>query len=174
VVDERQCGSCTLCCKVMTIQELAKPAGQWCPHCAIGKGCGIYEDRPESCRLFKCVWLVDPTMPDELKPEKSKVVVFVPIGGRRMVALCDPTSPLAWMKEPFYSGLKQMARKAASEGKSVMAFAGERHWVVGPVDDIDLGEVDPNVTVKVGYQPNGRLNVEKLPSKQGLFGVTEV
>lgn len=25
----RQCGDCTLCCKVMAIEELAKPASAW-------------------------------------------------------------------------------------------------------------------------------------------------
>ena len=43
---ERTCGDCTLCCKVMAIEELAKPVGTWCPHCKPGRGCRIYPDRP--------------------------------------------------------------------------------------------------------------------------------
>jgi hypothetical protein len=38
----KQCGDCTLCCKVMAIEMLAKPAGAWCPHCTAKRGCTIY------------------------------------------------------------------------------------------------------------------------------------
>ena len=30
IVPGRACGGCSLCCKVMVIAELAKPAGTWC------------------------------------------------------------------------------------------------------------------------------------------------
>jgi hypothetical protein len=36
VVAGRSCGSCSLCCKVMPVQELSKPAGQWCVHAVPG------------------------------------------------------------------------------------------------------------------------------------------
>ena len=29
----RTCGTCTLCCKAVAVEELAKPIGDWCPHC---------------------------------------------------------------------------------------------------------------------------------------------
>src|SRR4051794_5389247 len=29
----RQCGDCSLCCKVMEIATLDKPPGSWCWHC---------------------------------------------------------------------------------------------------------------------------------------------
>ena len=32
-VPGRACGSCTLCCKTMGVDELAKPPGVWCQHC---------------------------------------------------------------------------------------------------------------------------------------------
>jgi hypothetical protein len=43
---KRACGDCTLCCKVMAIEALAKPAGSWCRHCKPGQGCAIYAERP--------------------------------------------------------------------------------------------------------------------------------
>ena len=55
----RECGDCTLCCKVMAIEQLAKPASAWCPHCKPGRGCRIYADRPAECRAFSCLWLVN-------------------------------------------------------------------------------------------------------------------
>ncbi len=54
---KRECGTCTLCCKALPVEGIVKEAGQWCPHCVPGAGCGIYERRPQSCRDFDCLWL---------------------------------------------------------------------------------------------------------------------
>ena len=35
----------------------------------------IYEDRPDTCKSFYCMWLIDPTLGPEWKPEKSHFVV---------------------------------------------------------------------------------------------------
>src|SRR5436305_14221849 len=48
MMNPRSCGDCTLCCKLLSITELEKPIGKWCPHCEIGKGCKIYDCRPQS------------------------------------------------------------------------------------------------------------------------------
>jgi hypothetical protein len=54
----RSCGSCTACCTVMGVDELAKDAYTACKH---ARGCcSIYNDRPQSCREFSCMWLQDP------------------------------------------------------------------------------------------------------------------
>jgi hypothetical protein len=71
----RECGSCSMCCKVLSIEELNKPADKWCTHCTPGKGCGIYKDRPEVCKTFKCGWLLSPEVPDWMKPSESKVLL---------------------------------------------------------------------------------------------------
>ena len=38
----------------------------------------MYRDRPMSCREFECLWLQNPSIPEELRPDKSGVVVFEP------------------------------------------------------------------------------------------------
>lgn len=53
----RHCGSCTLCCKLIPVEELHKAAGQRCVHVRTGKGCSIYQRRPMSCREWSCMWL---------------------------------------------------------------------------------------------------------------------
>jgi len=73
-VAQRQCGGCTACCKTHEIRELAKPPGQWCPHCRPGRGCAIYESRPEECRTFGCLWLAG-YGPDRIRPDRSRVVL---------------------------------------------------------------------------------------------------
>ena len=52
----RECGSCTACCTVLAIVELPKPPRRACDHLC-RSGCGVYEDRPASCREFHCLWL---------------------------------------------------------------------------------------------------------------------
>jgi hypothetical protein len=71
-----QCGACTLCCKLVRVDEIDKPVGRWCHHCALGKGCNIYDTRPTECRTWDCLWLQGAfgDQPD-LRPDKCKVVV---------------------------------------------------------------------------------------------------
>lgn len=49
------CGHCTACCTELNIPELDKPAGVPCRNLT-SQGCGIYDDRPETCREFECVY----------------------------------------------------------------------------------------------------------------------
>lgn len=69
----RTCGSCTLCCKVMAVEELGKPAGKWCSICSPTEGCYAYAERPKECRDFACLWLRG-EIPEEFKPDRSKAV----------------------------------------------------------------------------------------------------
>lgn len=64
----RSCGPCTLCCTLMGVDELDKPAAQKCAH-DCGKGCRIYDDRPTSCREFSCLWLLG-SFPSYARPDK--------------------------------------------------------------------------------------------------------
>ena len=106
---ENKCGECSMCCKLMTIPELDKKDGQWCRHVKLGKGCTIYKDRPETCVGFKCIWLQGNLGSDiSLRPDKCKVVLGTGTNGI-VAAFVDKTYPLAWMDEPMYSVLKQLA-----------------------------------------------------------------
>ena len=51
----RECGDCTLCCKLPAIKDF-KDGYKWCENCNIGKGCNIYETRPKPCIDFDCMW----------------------------------------------------------------------------------------------------------------------
>jgi hypothetical protein len=150
----------------MEIGALNKPIGRWCPHCKIGAGCTIYEARPDECREFACVWLLDPSMPHKMRPDQTKVVLFLDTGGSRLVARCDASNPLAWRREPVYSALKRWAEDAFGQGGQVVAAAGNRLWVIGPNNDVDLGEIDPDTPVRIEEMPDGTVEVTVLkPSK---------
>jgi hypothetical protein len=72
---ERPCDGCTMCCKLPAAPPpLNKPAGVWCRNCDKGHGCRIYEQRPQGCRDFQCLWKVMPDFPEELRPDRTKVL----------------------------------------------------------------------------------------------------
>src|SRR5690349_6980573 len=70
-----------ICCKVYSIRELNKRAGRRCVHVEHGRGCKIYEDRPDTCRAFYCMWRVDRTLGPEWKPETVRFVVALDLLG---------------------------------------------------------------------------------------------
>jgi hypothetical protein len=152
---QRSCGPCTFCCKVMSIDELAKPVGTWCEHCTPGRGCAIYGQHPQSCRDFACQWLLEPDMPHRYRPDQSKVVLAAEGDGPRLVAHCDPANPTAWRRNPMYALLKQQARATWGTGATVVAKAGLRLWLIAPEQDIDLGEVDPRSPFKIEQTDGG-------------------
>lgn len=93
------CGTCSMCCKLMAVEELNKPVNVWCQHVVKRKGCGIYSDRPESCRTFQCLWLRMKDMPEEARPDRCKVMLDAAEqddGTPALVAMIDPAYPLAW------------------------------------------------------------------------------
>ena len=92
----RTCGTCTLCCKVLGVHELEKPGGVDCPHVKPLQGCGIYADRPQSCRAFECLWLQgEGRIPETLKPERTHVVLSATVDGEMIVAHVDADYPNA-------------------------------------------------------------------------------
>ncbi|MBV9432933.1 MAG: hypothetical protein JO137_14025 [Hyphomicrobiales bacterium] len=139
----RQCGSCTLCCKVLGVAGLDKPAGVWCRHCRPSQGCAIYETRPQECRTFACLWLANPNFPDELKPEHSKLVFVLEAEGNRIIAYCDPGRPLAWKEAANYRMLKSMAVRSAETGRQVVVALREHYTAILPDRDVPLGLVKP-------------------------------
>lgn len=66
----RHCGTCTLCCRLVPVDELAKPGGQRCRH-QRHSGCMVYETRPLSCRAWSCAWLADPTAGELSRPDRA-------------------------------------------------------------------------------------------------------
>jgi hypothetical protein len=135
----RECEDCTLCCKVMAIEALAKPLSSWCPHCKPGRGCRIYPDRPAECRTFSCLWLVNDQLDQRWKPNKSKLVLTTSEDG--IEVRCDPGFPDAWRKEPFRSEIQQWAVCGETQDMTVVVIVGQKMILVAPDWEFDLGVV---------------------------------
>ena len=140
--------------------DIGKPAGVPCTHCIEGKGCRIYHTRPEECRLFNCRFLHDPSLREEWRPSKSRIVVVVTPDRQRIAAHVDPERPGAWRREPFYSQFKAWARELASQpdrvGQMYVAI-GKHTIVILPDRNVDVGivEDDEIVITKKSYGARG-------------------
>jgi hypothetical protein len=151
----KQCGDCSLCCKVLGIAELDKPKDAWCPNFVAGAGCRIYPDRPPSCRNFSCSWLTDATMGPEWKPSVCKMVLDAK---PRMLAVhVDPAVSRPWRSEPYYSVLKRLSAQGMSRSIIVLVIERRRNIVILPDREVDLGLVGPDV----------RIAMERIETPQG-------
>jgi len=136
---ERSCGACGLCCKLMGVSEIEKPAHSWCRHWSTGNGCAIYVDRPEACRIFDCWWRSDSHVPDVWYPAKARMVVTLDMGGKRLAVHADPARADAWKREPHHGLLREYASRMIPRGAQVVVYIGERCIAVLPDRDVDLG-----------------------------------
>jgi hypothetical protein len=77
LVQNRECGECTVCCTVLLIDDpdFQKLPGVTCPNCKAGAGCQIYAMRPGACRGFYCGWRYMAELPEQLRPDRSGIMV---------------------------------------------------------------------------------------------------
>jgi hypothetical protein len=75
----RKCGDCTLCCKLVPVKELDKPASTRCKHQRQFRGCLVYhsDEMPFSCSLWNCRWLVNNDTADLSRPDRSHCVIDI-------------------------------------------------------------------------------------------------
>jgi len=168
VVPGRACGTCTLCCKLIAVTDLAKPPGEWCPHCVRGKGCGIYPTRPTECRTFFCHWMLEKGLTPDWKPEKARFALVTSAGGH-MTAFVDPGFPTAWRKAPYFETLKRWSLEGAraTPARIVTVRIGTRAIVVLPDREIDAGHVGPDDSLRLETGPGGRIEVRKVARDTG-------
>jgi len=136
----RQCGGCTLCCKLIGIDELNKPHGQRCKHQRSGKGCAVYPRRPISCRLWNCRWLAEDDTAGLRRPDRVHYVIDVmpdyvtqerTTGERVAIEVVqiwvDKDFPLAY-RDP---DLMRFIERRAAEGRAaIIRFAGTDDAIV--------------------------------------------
>jgi hypothetical protein len=142
---QRQCGNCSLCCKVLGVPELDKHKDDWCPHFAAGAGCSIYGNRPSSCRNFACRWLTDPAMGPEWKPSVCKMVIDS--RPTLFVAHVDPAVSRPWCVEPYISVLKRLSAQGLTAGVIVIVIEQRRTIVILPDREVDLGVIGPKARI---------------------------
>ena len=119
----RKCGPCNVCCVLMKVEELEKPAGAICPNLGgtIGgwKRCMIYEERPQGCRAFRCEWLRGAASSKD-RPDKSFIMAAFQANGEINGQPIGPTIVLTELREKAFdrnSACRQRYERLAKEKK---------------------------------------------------------
>lgn len=76
LLPDRDCGGCVECCRYIPLDlpELAKPTGQLCHYCVDGSGCAVHAIRPQTCRVWFCLWRAV-ELSDDWRPDHSGVII---------------------------------------------------------------------------------------------------
>jgi hypothetical protein len=165
------CGSCTLCCKVLCITTLQKARGVWCKHCSPGVGCQIYSRRPDECRKFFCIWLVDPRLGPEWRPDHSKIIVTASGSGNGFDIHCDPGFPQAWRRDPYRQQIQEWVYASRPYDGTVMVRIGNSTTLLTPEGEFPLGEVQDDDRIVAEYDGPRLIRVRVVnPSKLGKSG----
>jgi hypothetical protein len=160
----RSCGRCSLCCKLLAITPLEKPANKWCAHCHPGGGgCQIYATRPAPCRDFACGWLINKNLGDEWWPAQAKMLVRR--DDNTIIIHVDPAVPNRWREAPYYQQIKAVANAnlqpddPAGRALTLVRIAPSRSFLILPDEDKDIthwssdSAVLPDILVR--KYPNG-------------------
>ncbi|QOZ26500.1 MULTISPECIES: YkgJ family cysteine cluster protein [Bradyrhizobium] len=127
----RQCGTCTLCCKVLEVTDLGKPVNTACKHIMSGGGCEIYAQRPRQCRTFSCAWLQG-HFDDDWFPEKSGIVPH--FGMDTLNIQVDIENPDRWREEPYYSKIVELSlngiRMTAARPYATLVIVGDNKYMM--------------------------------------------
>jgi hypothetical protein len=166
-----------MCCKLLAVAKLAKPIGAWCQHCDKGRGCKIYDERPDDCQKFYCGYLQLPSVDERWRPDRCKFVIFAELDGNRTAIHVDPGSPRAWRAEPFYSQIKEWSVIAADNNHQVVVYNGNRCTVVFPHEEVDLGVVHADehiITRQISTQNGIVLEALKLKADDPQLAGTPI
>jgi len=126
-----RCGGCTLCCTVLEIPELPKPAWTDCPNCT-STSCSVWESKPISCQRFVCLWYAHSKFPDSLRPDHCGVV-FEPAGKRVLLAMINQDNPNAWKEGIAWTLIK----KFVADGTAVIVqIKSEKHFLLPEGDSV--------------------------------------
>lgn len=69
-----KCDGCTLCCKLLPVDWMNSPAGEYCKECEPGKGCKIYDRAPKNCLKFRCAYNQMEKVSINMRPDKCGVI----------------------------------------------------------------------------------------------------
>jgi hypothetical protein len=80
VAKTRSCGDCSVCCTIIGVSSLEKPAGRPCIHLG-PKGCELFGSpaRPPECSAFRCAYILGAEWID--RPDECGIIAWGNRGG---------------------------------------------------------------------------------------------
>ena len=102
----RQCGCCTLCCKLLPVKSIGKKALTKCEHQRTGRGCAIHDRLPTACRVWSCGWLLQEGTTELSRPDRSHYVIdlmpdFITLGNNQTGERREQPCLQVWMDPDF-------------------------------------------------------------------------
>ena len=133
------CQDCTGCCIVFEVKDVPKAFGEPCKHIGktlFGIGCTIYNERPDACQRYVCLWLDSQrredveSFPESMRPDVTKCVLGWPYGMDRetLFVYPYPEHETAWQKPPVSLYLRRILAKG---GKVVVVAKDKRIAIKG-------------------------------------------
>lgn len=140
VMKERQCGGCSLCCKIFPRSWLDRtlPVMRLCPHCEPGNGCLIYPDRPKPCAEFYCQWRLDESLGEEWRPDRAGFLLHRPARALPIELIPDPERPQNWRRPQYLPRIRKAAAIALAQGSALMLVSGQTRSVILPDGEVPL------------------------------------
>ncbi len=150
----RRCGGCTECCTTIPVGEIGKPENTPCEFLRTftrDHGCSVYSGRPDSCKIWSCLWVLDDTIAEEARPDRCHAVfdmmgdeltaVFNATGKVHTFTVIqlwiNPNYPLAY-REPAVravmldifnkTGMPTLVRRAGNDVLVAPPSATESEW----------------------------------------------
>jgi hypothetical protein len=121
------CGACNLCCKLLAVPDIGKPARMLCWHTGLHGGCAVHREKETdpkltACHQWKCVWLASQGLEDEtkrgsrmLRPDMCHVVLgpFDRDDPHLLYVQVDPAYSAAWKNSHVQAYLSEVISKGA-------------------------------------------------------------
>ncbi len=172
LVPDRTCGSCTVCCHVLEVKALAKPAGVLCEH-STGTACGIYRDRPSACATWHCLWRKIGALPDALRPDRAGVMLSLetdpaaddPFLRARIVcrAVHTPDALERW------EAMEVVAMFAREGSLPVWTAFGQAAWLIYP-DAAQADRVRSAIGGRVEHPPGNSSSGSEIAAWRNRLG----
>jgi hypothetical protein len=164
IVPGRSCEGCTMCCTLLSIEELDKPRGQDCSHCDIGVGCATYETRPPSCANFFCGYLLNPSLGENWRPLTCGIVLSFDPETNRILVSVEAARGQIWKQDPYAATLKNWAARILPLQGMVLVLQGPDTIAILTDRDINLGIIAPGQLIVTAqtHNPNGTTTYDVL------------
>jgi hypothetical protein len=106
----------------MKVDYYNSPELEYCQHCNPGVGCLIHKERNEVCSSFGCLWYIEKSMPEKLRPDILGVMIEVL---PNQIFLAFPTK-----KEWKTSEVHQLFTKCTDTGHPVVIYSESKPYEV--------------------------------------------
>ena len=131
-LEGRSCGDCALCCKLLAISELAKPAGSWCRHCVEERRCAIYDNRPPTCCAWHCGYRLLPFLGEHWHPARCGMVVHWNSAQRELTIVVDEGLDGGWRLRLYAADIAMIYRWCLKNRHRFTIREQDASWVFDP------------------------------------------